>query len=647
MKNLIIRNIRKNKTNYMLYFFTLSLIISLIYAFLNLAYSDDLLNISDSLEVLKMGITVLVILTIYSSSIIISHITKFMFLQRTKEFATYILLGIKRKKIVKILIMESIFLAIQSMIIGVLLGGFIVSIFSNFINIIFGRNIVTLHFFDAKAFIITVISVILILIFSTLKSAKQIMREQVVDLLYSEKKNEQVEEIKSKKGYLELGISVLFLLFSFLCFQLILKTHTNIAYIYILLGFFFLMASIFFIQKNISTIIFNFSMKQKNFIYRSKMLYFINSIKSKFNSKRRLIAIMSVMSTIAIFGMAIAIIFGGGYKENIKYEYPYDVTVGVDAWIEDYSDVRGFIQKKYHIKEEVSFYLYDINDQYVAIKLSDYNKIRTLLGYKKVFLEQNKFFIHLENTLEKEEIISQLKTIEILKKNGLKLDKDQISNEPMETYRTVGLNGYVLIINDSFFIDMQPSKSRFVASIKEAVDENYKDELTRYIRTNWKPNILENVNENITMNVSTKAWGIHNSLSGFLIIVFIGLYLCIIFIIYSSTIIGFESLSSISHTRKEMKILFYLGFKKKEIKSLINKNLFTFFYFPIMLPITIVAIIVTILSKVLMSIHISLYLILCGFFISIFIFVGIYTLFFFVVRYLFQKEVFIQANREL
>lgn len=51
--------------------------------------------------------------------------------------------------------------------------------------------------------------------------------------------------------------------------------------------------------------------------------------------------------------------------------------------------------------------------------------------------------------------------------------------------------------------------------------------------------------ERVTMGVTVKAWGVANSLTGFTTISFCGLYLSVIFIILSCSVLAFEQLSAI------------------------------------------------------------------------------------------------------
>ena len=93
----------------------------------------------------------------------------------------------------------------------------------------------------------------------------------------------------------------------------------------------------------------------------------------------------------------------------------------------------------------------------------------------------------------------------------------------------------------------------------------------------WTPVLQDGkgLPEQVTMGITVKAWGIENSLTGFAAISFCGLYLSIIFIILSSTILAFEQLSKIDYNRRNYQILDKMGVAQKTRRNLINCLLYT------------------------------------------------------------------------
>lgn len=86
------------------------------------------------------------------------------------------------------------------------------------------------------------------------------------------------------------------------------------------------------------------------------------------------------------------------------------------------------------------------------------------------------------------------------------------------------------------------------------------------------------------MSLSVQAWGIKNSLTGFTTFAFIGLYLSVIFIIFSATLLAFEQLERGKNSSKYYKILQMLGVDNTNCKRLVFKELAIFFGIPMCLP---------------------------------------------------------------
>lgn len=636
MKRLMIKNIQKNKFNYMLQGLTMTLIIAVMYSFLNLAMSEELVNISENLSLFKGAILVLVLITTYVSGIVIGYVSKYMFLQRNREFATYILLGVKRKRISRLFFMENSLIAFMAMGVGVLIGGGISKVISGSINGVFERHIIELRMFEIKPFIYTLLLSLLITGIGSFFSIKKITKEKVVHLLYAEKQRQRNVVMTSRRSFIGLIFAVIFIVSGFYCARQVLTSSSNVAYGYLILMSGFFLVGLYLLQKDITALIFYGISRRPNWIYNDKRLYVIESIKSRFAAKRKLMSVITIIATLSMLSMVIAIIFGSGYRETIEREYPYDITVGIDVGLKNFDDLHNFISTQYTIDEQVFFYLYDWNENYCAIALSDYNRLRRFLGYKTIELEEADYAIHAETSALMSQAVKDMKASPLILNENLDLE------EPMETYRTMGENGLVLIMRDELLKEYKPTRSRYVAKSEESIAVGFKSALQDYMRQSFQPILLDGQeikHGKVTMYINTKAWGVNNSLSGFLMILFIGLYLCLIFIIFSATILGFDGLSELDYKKRDYKVLHELGYKKKIIRRLIKGDLFVLFYYPLLIPILSVVMVLILLKNVLNALVISDWMMGISFFYTMFIFLSLYTMFYGVTKWLYMKGI--------
>ena len=94
---LAVKNIRRSLRDYIIYFVTLTLTAALMYSFLALGFSPDILAMTENMSMLTSGILMLSVLVALLSSFVVGYAIRFMLGQRKKEFAAYELMGMEVK----------------------------------------------------------------------------------------------------------------------------------------------------------------------------------------------------------------------------------------------------------------------------------------------------------------------------------------------------------------------------------------------------------------------------------------------------------------------------------------------------------------------------------------------------------------------
>lgn len=129
---LILRNVFRNLQTYTIYFFSLTLIYSLLYAFNALPSHPVMQSLSGAKEMLTtvmsqyMGLLSYLILSAIAFLVVYS--TNFVLGRRKKELGLYATLGMKKKQIIRTLFFETMLVNIFSLILGFLLGVFLLVI---------------------------------------------------------------------------------------------------------------------------------------------------------------------------------------------------------------------------------------------------------------------------------------------------------------------------------------------------------------------------------------------------------------------------------------------------------------------------------------------------------------------------------------
>lgn len=115
-------NMKKSIKDYAIYFLTLVLGVAIFYMFNSLDSQQAMLDVSSSQRsIIQLMINMLGIVSVFVAVILgllIVYANNFLINRRKKEFGIYMTLGMGRRQISKIILMETIFIGIISLAVG-------------------------------------------------------------------------------------------------------------------------------------------------------------------------------------------------------------------------------------------------------------------------------------------------------------------------------------------------------------------------------------------------------------------------------------------------------------------------------------------------------------------------------------------------
>ena len=118
-------NIKKSFKDYAIYFLTIVLGVAIFYMFNSLDTQEAMLKVSESTrQIVKLMVEMLGYISVFVSIILgllIVYANSFLINRRKKEFGIYMLLGMGKRQISKIIILETIFIGIISLFVGLLI----------------------------------------------------------------------------------------------------------------------------------------------------------------------------------------------------------------------------------------------------------------------------------------------------------------------------------------------------------------------------------------------------------------------------------------------------------------------------------------------------------------------------------------------
>ncbi len=200
MKNLTInnlsiafKNLKKNFASYALYILSVSLIITIYFAFTSFSMNTVMLEkISEDGRVESMYRVISVFLIVFVI-FYMSYSNRFFLRRRTKELGIYALLGYRRENILSLLLSENIITGACSLITGLLLGAVMHKGIVYGTTVLLGLSIdnARIPFFNFRAIVNTTVFILELLFVMTLSNIRFLFQTSLMDLVRFEKSAER------------------------------------------------------------------------------------------------------------------------------------------------------------------------------------------------------------------------------------------------------------------------------------------------------------------------------------------------------------------------------------------------------------------------------------------------------------------------
>lgn len=210
LSKLSLRNAKRQAKDYLVYFVTVVMSAALIYAFNDLVFSKELLQLSVRMEYLPEMIVFASIIVVCIIGWLVYYTTGFMLTKRSRELGTYILIGLEPKQVTRLFMMENLLIGTAAFVLGTILGSFLFQILRAIVLTLFGSPYRFGLSFSLKAVGLTLTYFTLIYLFAQLKCRKRIRSMKIYDLIYYEKRNEEEFIHKSSRRRKTFVLSIIF-----------------------------------------------------------------------------------------------------------------------------------------------------------------------------------------------------------------------------------------------------------------------------------------------------------------------------------------------------------------------------------------------------------------------------------------------------
>ncbi|WP_209511034.1 FtsX-like permease family protein [Sedimentibacter acidaminivorans] len=602
-----LNNVKRSFKDYFIYFITLTFAVCIFYSFNSIEAQNSMLEMGkntiafmSTLNKLIAGASVFVAFVLGG---LIAYANNFLIKKRKKELGIYMILGMPKGKISQILIIETIIIGLISLVVGVILGILV----SQGLSIITAKllvvNISKFKFIiSVSAVIKTTVYFSIMFLLVMILNQRTISKYKLIDMLNASKKN---EKIKLKSPFLSIVIFLLSVVTLVVAYTLILKIGLNpeniLFIVSILMGiigtllFFFSLSNFFIhaVQKN------------RKIYFKDLNIFVLRQINNKINTNFLSMTVICLMIFLTITLLFTMFSFKGSYDKLIKGNTSFDASSQLyinkeDQKIKDIKEYMDLMNFKYDNYEKHVFFkeyklnitISDLLNKYLTetekkdfeenyldgpvstIKLSDYNRVIQLKGQSPINISEDEVIV----VSNYEQMNSAL---ESFMKNESTINIDNkvysIKNEvPIkENIVTTGsyLDFFYLIVPDNFSGELNLYSTGFNVMF-ESKDPKQSEE----IFSNFLNDISENVEYTSIQVVGNTIEDVHLRVHGSTtMIVFLGVYLGIVFLVSSAAVLALQQLSDISDSLNRYNTLKKIGVTDKLInKAILQQNLIYF-----------------------------------------------------------------------
>ena len=613
-------NIRKAIKDYLIYFITIAICVSLFYAITSLSSSDYELITEESynFRALKIILQYSTYLITAILILLIAYVNKYMIGRRKREFATYVLLGAEQISVSLMFFIETIVVGFLAIITGILVGTLFSQAITAIVLISAKQEVVFSIKLYADTVVITFIFFISMFCIIGLYNVIVLRKIKLIDMINAHKQVE-FQFKRSNKVYIAIfvvsiimyiisGSYTVKLINSEIDYSVKSLMYIGISLITFIIGTYALFYSIAYIMIYIKN-------KCINFKYEGTNLFLIGAIVSKVKTAPILMATISITFLGAMISFIMTLVMSQWSMGYLDMRVPYDIEIRnnystnflAQSNIDDikvipkldYSEIVDWLNNNGKDIEsycQVEKYIISHDDNIkstLAIKLSDFNKLRTMLGYDEIKLNDKEFTTQWHNVVSDEVINNYVGKNSKLNINGVTYNISQDSSYK----ESIGEGFYfnsdnIIILPDEVCDNLDFIETNFVANIEnkmkyEEANEFRQNYIYNWFRSNNSEFVTKYSDENdITyrvIDIRIKSLEINNILTTTLAMRILGVYLGIVLLMISLTILSLSQLTDSIEHKDRFNVLRKLGVEENQINRIILKQISIYFIVPIVI----------------------------------------------------------------
>jgi len=632
-------NMKKSFKDYAIYFLTLVLGVAIFYMFNSIDSQQAMIQVSHSTrEIIKLMIAMLGYVSVFVAivlGLLIVYANNFLINRRKKEFGIYMTLGMGKRQISKIILLETILVGIISLIVGLVIGVFASQFMSILVAKMFEADMSGFQFvFSKDACMKTCIYFAVMYVAVMLFNTYTISRYKLINLLNASKKNEKVKIKNPIVSVLIFIIGATILGYAYWKVTGDVRSLSTADKILppILMGIVGTIA----VFWSLSGFVLKVMQSMKNTYLKGTNMFVLRQINNKINTTVVSMSVICLMLFMTISILSVSLSLRSTMQKELIEMTPVDLNlykaanlpesyikygrvvktteaqradsritlqetlknngldmnilkdvIEISIYASDDLTWRDFFGDKFEeVKSQYSMLAYNTAEE--IVKISDYNKIAKLYGIEQYELKDNEYIMLCDfDNMEalRNRVLKDGSTLEIAgKQYKSKYNECKSGFILMSTSHTN--TGIILVPDNCNLTEDMKEQQLLIANYNANTDEEKQQIEKEFTNTNpeEKATLIENLYANgIEIDGVTKTSLMEASIGVATIVTFIAIYLGIIFLIASAAILALKQLTESSDNKQRYTILRKIGCDEKMINKALFRQIAIFFGLPLML----------------------------------------------------------------
>lgn len=503
------RNAKRSMKDYLIYMITMAGVAAFMYAFNSLIFSDIVQKMWEAVTIMSAMIGIVTFFIILIVAWLINYMVHFMLEKRSREFGTYLLLGMNKKQISSLYMKENMLLGAVSFLVGILAGTVLQQILMSIFYHLFSKDYQIQIGGSVWCLVMTIGCYVLCYFLALRKNRRIFKKMSIMDFMNMEKQGETLETGHEKqKQWLFFGAILYFILFYVGLFR---GKYTTLSVIISVVLF---IVAIYLLYHGLAAFLVCYIRKGGRKVYQKEGLFLFRQLSSKLRTMRFTMGTLTFLFTVALLGGTVAMMFTSYQQEVIERALSFDIMVYSEDAEEDFAEELHLLEEEkvqekdsriYRIytnqKHDMNDYLYlhvsglagqfvkedgSLDKEEIAnngfayyeydtyMALEDYNALREMSGYEPVIMAENEYMIHL-----KERVLKDIESDFLNRDIELGGTVLKFAGTRTENFSQNGINGadYVIIVPDKVCEKLNTYYSVMVMNLLEKPKEDLQEKL--------------------------------------------------------------------------------------------------------------------------------------------------------------------------